>query len=198
MNSHAPLARLLETRKRTALSDGEAIRCAVLVPLIADGDGYSVLYTLRSDHVPNHQGQVSFPGGKHSEGDRDLADTALREANEEVGIDPGEVEVIGCLDDVYTLAARFVITPFVGILPATAQFTVNPGEVADLFTVAVEALLDPVHHGVETRSWDGNDFEIQVITAGRHIIWGATHTITTNLIDCLSANAPETPSRQAR
>src|SRR5690348_17336405 len=101
--------------------DPEAIHCAVLIPMMpvsTNGRGivdYDVVYTLRSEHLPSHKGQVAFPGGKR-EPDEDLLATALRESNEEIGIQPADVEVLGCLDDVSTMAGQFVITPWVGVL----------------------------------------------------------------------------------
>ena len=83
--------------------------CGVLLAILPSEHGYEVLYTLRSQELPSHKGQVAFPGGKHSEEDNSLLVTALREAEEEVGISPGDVEVLGSLDDVYTMATDYVI-----------------------------------------------------------------------------------------
>lgn len=159
-----------------------AIPCAVLIPLVPLGiEDYEVVYTLRSQHLPNHKGQVAFPGGKRS-GHEELLETALRESSEEVGIVPADVEVIGCLDDVGTMAGQYVITPWVGVLPAGYSFRANPGEVADIFAVRLSELGDSRHHSQATRRWDGNEYELPVITAGRHEIWGATLQITGNFI----------------
>jgi 8-oxo-dGTP pyrophosphatase MutT (NUDIX family) len=160
--------------------------CGVLLAILPSSQDYEVLYTLRSQELPSHKGQVAFPGGKHSEEDRSLMETALREAEEEVGIVPGDVEVLGSLDDVYTMATDYVITPYVGLLPPRYEFTANPSEVSDLFTVSLTELRDPEHHGVADRQWRGSNFPVDVITAGPHAIWGATHSITTNLIECLA------------
>lgn len=170
-----------------------AVACAVLVPLVAlDGD-YAVVYTLRSEHLPNHKGQVAFPGGKHSSGrDRDLLGTALREAHEEVGILPEHVEVLGRLDDVHTLAGDFIITPYVGLLPCDYSYRPNPSEVADVFTVRATELADTGHHATEMREWQGAHYPIAVITAGPHKIWGATHRITMDLLARLDAASGST------
>lgn len=202
---HLPdrLASHLRSRRRASLSQRDAIACAVLIPLVPvagegpqgsrgaeSGDDYDVVYTLRSEHLPNHKGQVAFPGGKRS-GHEELLDTALRESSEEVGIAPADVEVVGCLDDVSTMAGQYIITPWVGLLPHGYTFQANPHEVADIFSVRLSALLDPRHHAQATRSWGGNDYELPVITAGRHEIWGATLQITRNFLD-LVAKARET------
>ncbi len=176
------LARHLDARRRLEIGDPDAIACAVLVPLVPVGDDYDVVYTLRSQHLPSHKGQVAFPGGKRSD-DEALVDTALRESAEEIGIDPGDVHIVGCLDDVTTMAGQYVITPWVGLLPPAYEFRPNPGEVADVFSVTLSALGDPRHHASSTKRWGGNDYEISIITAGRHEIWGATHQITMNFLE---------------
>ena len=180
------LARILADRRRRDLTSARAVPCAVLVPILPRAGAFSVVYTLRSEHLPNHKGQVAFPGGKHSNGeDTTLLETALREAREEVDIVPKDVDILGKLDDVCTMAGEFVITPYVGLLPEDYAFRANPGEVDDIFDVPVSSLLDPVHHDIEQREWRGANHTIQVITAGRHKIWGATRLITANLIECV-------------
>jgi hypothetical protein len=104
-----------------------------------------------------------------------------------VGIDPGDVVVLGALDDVYTMATDFRITPFVGVLPANYRFCADPREVTDIFTVSVTDLLDPRHHGVAKREWRGAMYPVDVITAGPHAIWGAPHAMTLGFIDCMRA-----------
>lgn len=185
------LSRHLQGRERLVMQQHSAIPCAVLIPLLPlDCDGaalatlrdYDVVYTLRTEHLPNHKGQVAFPGGKRS-GAEELLETALRESAEEIGIHPHDVQVLGCLDDVSTMAGQYVITPWVGLLPAAYPFCANPREVADIFSVPLSALGDPRHHGQTRRQWGGNDYEVSVITAGRHEIWGATHQITRNFLE---------------
>lgn len=183
------LRRRLQDRTPVILGQSTSIPCAVLVPLVVVGDEYGLVYTLRSQHLPNHKGQVAFPGGKHSlVRDRDLLATALREAHEEIGIVPEDVEVIGRLDDVYTMATDYVITPYVGLVPSGYSYRPNPGEVADVFTINLPDLADAGYHATELREWNGENYPIGVITAGPHKIWGATHRITINLLECL---APE-------
>jgi len=182
----------LRKRDRIAMHDHEAIVCAVLIPLMpvsaehaATIDDYDVVYTLRSEHLPNHKGQVAFPGGKRS-GNEELLHTALRESSEEVGIEPADVTVVGCLDDVSTMAGQYVITPWIGVVPPSYSFRANPREVADIFAVRLSALGDPRYHEQTTKQWGGTDYEISVITAGRHEIWGATHQITRNFLEVVA------------
>ena len=167
------LRRLLSERRRTELTEPDAVACGVLVPILPEPCGPAVVYTLRSEELPSHKGQVSFPGGKRAASDRSLLDTALRETREEIGVDPSDVTILGKLDDVFTMVTDYVITP------------PNPAEVSDLFTVALEDLMNPRYHDVTTKSFRGHEIDIEVITAGRHTIWGATHRITANLIECL-------------
>jgi len=184
MDLHERLREHLANRSRTALARGT--RCAVLVPLLADSPGYRLLYTLRSEHLPSHRGQVAFPGGKHSSGDADLLATALREAHEEVGIAATDVDILGPLDDVYTAVSDFVVTPYVGLLPAVYPLRANPAEVSDLFTVTLDALEDPAHRETQQRQHGSIAFEVEAITAGTHTIWGVTHRITCNFLECIS------------
>jgi 8-oxo-dGTP pyrophosphatase MutT (NUDIX family) len=186
----AELARHLGERERVAVTEPGAITCAVLIPLMPrDGArglaDFDVVYTLRSEHLPSHKGQVAFPGGKRH-GDEESLETALRESCEEIGIASSDVHVLGRLDDVSTMAGQYVITPWVGVLPPGYGFRPNPDEVADIFSVLLADLADPQHHAKTTKSWNGNEYEIAVITAGRHEIWGATHQITRNFLDVVA------------
>lgn len=180
-------SRLLTPSSRTP-GPTTSIPCAVLVPLVPMEGGYGVVYTVRSEQLPSHKGQVAFPGGKHSaERDHDLLATALREAHEEIGIVPSEVDVLGRLAEVHTISADFVIAPYVGLLPRDYPYRANPDEVVDVFVVGVGDLADAAHHTRELREWRGGHYSIDVICAGRHKIWGATHRITMDLLERLGA-----------
>ncbi len=190
LDAPASLDRLrtrLAGRDRRVLSNPRSIACAVLVPLIAGSDGYGVVYTLRSEHLPNHKGQVSFAGGKHQASeDATLLATALREVEEEIGVSSAGIDVLGALDDVYTMGTDFVITPFVALLPENTCFRANASEVAHVFTVSLRDLDDRRHHEKEIKTWRGQEFEVDVIVAGSYRIWGATHRITIELLDYVS------------
>jgi 8-oxo-dGTP pyrophosphatase MutT (NUDIX family) len=190
------LADHLGTRTRAELAGKDAIVCAVLIALMpvsngrpptagadaADLDDFDVVYTLRSEHLPSHKGQVAFPGGKR-DGLEESLQTALRESAEEVGIAPSDVHIVGALDDVSTMAGQFIITPWVGVLPADYAFRPDPSEVADVFFVRLSALGDPRYHASAKKHWGGNSYDVPIITAGRHEIWGATHEITKNFLE---------------
>src|SRR5438046_2129120 len=116
-------------RRRTVLAPPGKTAAAVLVPLLAVDGAPSLLFTRRSNLMPHHQGQIAFPGGRHHpDADADLAATALREAQEEIGLDPADVHLLGPLDDIETVATRFVITPFVGVAPHPYDFRPSPDE----------------------------------------------------------------------
>ena len=121
------------------------VPAAVLIALIRRPEGLTVLYTERSPDLRAHSGQVAFPGGKRDPEDADATATALREAQEEVGLDPALVEVLGSLPP-YVTTTGFVVTPVVGLVPAEAHYQPNPYEVADLFEVPLAFLLDPANH----------------------------------------------------
>jgi 8-oxo-dGTP pyrophosphatase MutT (NUDIX family) len=194
------LAEHLRRRRRLEMSGKDAILCAVLIPLLpvaggtaaANGvgpamlsdDEFDVVYTLRSEDLPSHKGQVAFPGGKR-DGIEGSLEAALRESAEEIGIVPADVRIVGALDDVSTMAGRYIITPWVGLLPPACEFRAEPGEVADIFHVRLSALGDARYQGSTKKHWGGNAYEVPVITAGKHEIWGATHEITRNFLEAV-------------
>jgi len=180
------LARALATRRRVELASSGKTAAAVLVPLLAIDGALHLLYTRRSSTLPHHQGQVAFPGGTREEQDPDLASTALREASEEVGLAPGDVQILGALDDIETLASRFVITPFVGAVPHPYSWRLSPREVDAVFTAPVGQLADPETERQEVWDFDGQAIPIALYPVGGHVIWGATHRITRNLLAVLA------------
>src|SRR5690349_23506359 len=127
---------------------------AVLVPLIDRPDGMTVLLTKRADHLHDHAGQVSFPGGRVDPEDRDAAAAALREAKEEVGLDPDRVDLIGRLDT-YVTRTGFEVVPWVGLVMPPIALVPDPFEVAEVFEVPLGFFLDPAHRRTESRVWQG-------------------------------------------
>jgi 8-oxo-dGTP pyrophosphatase MutT (NUDIX family) len=162
--------------------EGSGVRAsAVLAPLYAvEGEPYVVL-TRRAQHLRSHRGEVSFPGGGH-EGDETLLETALREANEEIGLDPREVTIIGELDHLETVTSRSFIVPFVGVLPACPELEPSPNEVELILHVPLkELMLDGVFReerwGLAPLDRPIYFFEIEGDT-----IWGATAVMLRNLL----------------
>jgi 8-oxo-dGTP pyrophosphatase MutT (NUDIX family) len=161
---------------------------SVLVPLVMRGDGPQVLLTRRTAHLRDHAGQISFPGGRAEPHDADAAATALREAQEEVGLDPARVEVIGALP-AYTTVTSYVVTPVVGLVHGPLALAPDPSEVDEAFEVPLAFLMNPAHHrrhewelaGVRRRflsmPWQG--------PGGEYFIWGATAAMLRNLYGAL-------------
>jgi 8-oxo-dGTP pyrophosphatase MutT (NUDIX family) len=175
------LTHLSLTGERDALAIEGFRRAGVLVPLILRGRGADLLFTRRTDHVETHKGQISFPGGMTDEGDTDIVHTALREAEEELGIAAKYVEIKGILDDI-AVPSGFIITPVVGTLRALPLLTPNPQEVAEAFTVPLAFFCNPANGRSELRDYRGGKREVWFYQHGEHIIWGATAMIVRLLL----------------
>ena len=153
---------------------------AVLIPLLDNGNDWSVLLTQRTQKVEAHKGQISFPGGRIDESDRSLLETALREAREEVGLHERDVAVLGRVDDMRTVASNYIVHPFVGVIPSPYPFTVNKDEVARLITVPFRVFLDG--GSVMPVRYEGGVYESLAYTYDGEVIWGATARIMDNLV----------------
>ena len=180
------LASTLAGRSRVVLSRPEKSVAAVLVPLLTVEGEPHVLYTRRSALLSEHQGQVAFPGGRHHpDEDRDLQTTALREAHEEIGLAPTDVRVLGVLDDIETMATRYVITPYVGVVPYPYEWRPSAAEVDAIFTVPLRVLRAPETLRHEVWDFEGRRVPIDTYPVDGHVIWGATQRITQNLLQML-------------
>ena len=172
---------ILQSRTPATLSAGSFKPAAVLVPIQERADGDYLVLTQRAEMLNSHRGQVAFPGGRVDPDDRGAVETALRESQEEIGIDPRDVRVLGELDQVRA-AANYLVTPVVGLIPFPYEFRLNASETAAVFSVPISALLDqniltvdqrfgsewgPIYH-FHYQSWD---------------IWGATARIIKQLLE---------------
>ena len=175
------LAHLSLTGDRNVLAAEGFRRAGVLVPLILGEGGADLLFTRRTDHVETHKGQISFPGGMVDEVDADIVHTALREAEEELGIGADLIDVRGILDD-HAVPSGFIITPVVGILDALPLLRPNPQEVAEAFTVPFGFFCNPANGRSELREYRGERREVWFYEHGEHIIWGATAMIVRSLL----------------
>ena len=146
---------------------------AVLVPILMRPEGYNVLLTRRAETLRHHKGQVSFPGGRRDAGDVSFAACALREAQEEVGLSPENVEVIGYLDDYPTLS-RYRVTPVVALVRPPERFVFDPSEVAEVFEVPLSVLLDRRRYESRILSKEGFNVPFFEVNFGGQRIWGAT------------------------
>lgn len=166
----------------------EATRPAgVLVPLVEREGEINILLTRRADHLHHHAGQISFPGGRKEEEDATIADTALREAAEEIGLDSRLVTILGVLPQYITLT-RFAITPVVGLVKPPLDLRADPFEVADIFEVPLAHLVDPAHHERHFREENGRRRGFYAIPYGDRFIWGATAGILVNFAALLASH----------
>jgi 8-oxo-dGTP pyrophosphatase MutT (NUDIX family) len=159
---------------------------AVLVPLIDRPDELTVLLTQRTSHLAHHAGQVSFPGGHIEPQDGGPVETALRETEEEVGLDRRRVNVIGYLDT-YITRTGFAVTPVVGVATPPFDLEPDPHEVAEIFEVPLSFLLNRENHQRCTAEFEGVTRYFWAIPYGRHFIWGATAGMLVDLCDILDA-----------
>jgi 8-oxo-dGTP pyrophosphatase MutT (NUDIX family) len=163
-------------------------RAAVLVPLVAHPSGMTVLLTQRTPHLSSHAGQIAFPGGRIEPTDRDPVAGALREAEEEIGLPPSHVEVIGLLDTWIT-GTGYEITPVVGFVGVPYPMTPDPSEVADVFEVPLHFIVDPLNHQSASREANGVTRTFFVLPYENRYIWGATAGILINLAEVLARPA---------
>jgi len=158
---------------------GPSTTAAVLVP-VTDRAEPGVILTQRTDTLRNHAGQVAFPGGRADPGDIDLVATALREAEEEIGLPARAVTVVG-LADRYRTVTGFEVTPVLGVIPPDLPLTAAEAEVAALFEVPLSFLLDPAHHHRVSAPWRGRTRHFYEILWNDRRIWGATAAMIVNL-----------------
>jgi 8-oxo-dGTP pyrophosphatase MutT (NUDIX family) len=170
------------------LSQDRTTPAAVLLLLYEKaGEPYIVL-TRRTEDVEHHKGETSFPGGAFDPQDGDLLTTALRETEEEIGVRPEDVEVLGRLDDIITISG-FVVSPFVGLLPTSSYpFAVNAHEVAELVEVPLRHLMDERNLEQSVGRLGDRWFPILAYHYGDHRIWGATARILKGFFDHLAAS----------
>ncbi len=184
-DSGAPLAGDYDLNP-PAPSGRELTEAAVLVPLVERPRGMTVLLTQRTEHLSDHPGQISFPGGRMEPHDSDPEATALRETEEEIGLDRAFVEVVGRLDH-YETVTGFLVTPVVGLVTPGFALEVDRVEVAEVFEVPLAFILDPSHHERHSRTVNGRQRHFYVIPYEERFIWGATAGMLVNLFRRLSA-----------
>ncbi len=153
---------------------------AVLVPLVDRPEGMTILLTLRTEHLTDHAGQVSFPGGRVEAGDRDVIDTALRETEEETGIERRFIDVLGYLDRYRTITG-FDIEPVVGLVSPGFRLRPDPFEVAEVFELPLERVLCAESFRRQARLHQGRERHFYEIPHEDYHIWGATAGILRNL-----------------
>ena len=151
----------------------DPVAAAVLVALVDRPDGLTVLLTQRASQLAKHAAQVSFPGGRLEPSDPDVASAALREAQEEIGLDPSQVNVIGYLPD-HLVISGFRVTPVLALVTPPISLTPNPAEVAEVFEVPMSHVFDRGNHKARMRRVGDEDMLLYDIPWQGHSIWGAT------------------------
>jgi 8-oxo-dGTP pyrophosphatase MutT (NUDIX family) len=164
----------------------ERIRASVLIALVLREEGPTLLLTRRTAHLNNHAGQVAFPGGRAEAVDASPVETALREAEEEVGLAREHIEVIGTMPDYYT-GTGYIVTPVVALVRPPFELRADPSEVAEIFEVPLAFLMDGAHHQRLSAELPSGRRSFYAMPYQRFYIWGATAGMLRNLFHFLRA-----------
>ena len=182
-----------EIRGEARFVDRATAHAAVLIALIEREDGLQLILTERAERLTSHSGQIAFPGGKVDAEDESPVHTAMREAQEEIGLDRRHVEVLGSLPS-YLTGSAYLVTPVVALVDPACCLCPNPDEVADVFEVPLQFLMNPANHERHALHWEGSRREWYAMPYRHHgeqgeverYIWGATAGMLRNLYRFLS------------
>lgn len=166
----------------------DPIAAAVLIALVDRPEGLTVLLTQRASQLAKHAAQVSFPGGRLEPSDPDIASAALREAQEEIGLDPASVQVVGYLPD-HLVISGFRVTPVLSLVTPPISLMANPEEVAEVFEVPLSHFFDPANHKARLRRVGDEDILLYDIPWQGQNIWGATAGMLLTLVRMVQENA---------
>ncbi|MDZ7730080.1 MAG: CoA pyrophosphatase [Natrialbaceae archaeon] len=162
--------------------DDQPFDAAVLAPIIERPEGDALLFTKRADHLGEHPGQMSFPGGGAEPEDDSLLETALREANEEIGLDADEASVVGRIDDIRTIT-EYSVTPYVARIP-DREYIPDEREVAEIAMLPVASLTNPENYECDRRTHPHyGDIVVHYFHVGPYTVWGATGRILVQLLE---------------
>jgi 8-oxo-dGTP pyrophosphatase MutT (NUDIX family) len=175
------------------LVDSSLTRAAVLVPIVRRQTGLTVLLTKRTEHLRDHAGQIAFPGGRCEESDQSPIATAMREAAEEVGLFPGQIEVLGQLPE-YRTGTGFLITPVVGLVSPPLNLRLDDFEVAEAFETPLDFLLDPANHHRHQIKIGDDWHEYWALPWQGYYIWGATAGMLVSLYRLLALVSSDPPA----
>jgi 8-oxo-dGTP pyrophosphatase MutT (NUDIX family) len=173
------IEKILRHRKKERITGENLKASAVLIPIFYSQGQYHILFTERSDAVVFHKGQVCFPGGTQEPSDSSLLQTALREAEEEIGLEAKDVEILGELDDMVIFVTSYVISPFVAFISQPQSLRTNDKEVKGAFCVPLSFLMDEANFNSDSYAYEYEG----------HIIWGATARILKQFIELLKSES---------
>ncbi len=183
--------KILQNRARNEIRDEKFKPSAVLIPLYEKGNELHTIVTLRPQNMKNHQGQFAFPGGVRDAGDKNFEETALREAEEEVGLKREHVKILGILDDIIT-PTHYRIVPVVGTIPCPYAFTPSAREIDKILEVELSALCDVKNFREQTgQTVDGYILTAPFFDYNGHTIWGATGRMLKQLLFLLYGWKPQ-------
>jgi 8-oxo-dGTP pyrophosphatase MutT (NUDIX family) len=179
---------LLRVPEALALEVAGRTDAGVLVPLYERDGEFHAVFTKRRDDLRRHPGEISFPGGRRDDGDSDLSETALREAEEEIGLPRSDVEIVGALQPTPTIATGYSVYPFVGLIEPGHEWKLSPREVAEV----IELSFAELREGYARRRLLRRGLPIRTDTylVGEHMIWGATARIIADLFDRIEIPTP--------
>lgn len=187
MNVHPDeIEKFLTQRQRKELNRPDLVHAGVLILLFHKDTGLHVLLTKRSSDVEHHRGQISFPGGAVDDSDDNIVATAARETEEEIGIPPSEIRVLGLFDDTWT-PSGFRITPVIAYSKTQPEVHPSPLEVEEVLDVPLSFFLDPRNERVKQLMRDGTPVDVYFYTHGSNEIWGATAAMLRSLVRALQS-----------
>jgi 8-oxo-dGTP pyrophosphatase MutT (NUDIX family) len=176
------LQRRLSQRQRHVIQGESLTSSAVLVPIVKKPAGMELLFTKRTDTMEHHKGQISFPGGAADETDTSLADTALRESSEEIGLDRSAVSILGMMDDLQT-PSGFIVTPVVGFIEHLPPLQSNSDEVAEVIFIPMRLFFDDSRRHSKIIELNGMKREVYFFDVWKEPVWGATAFFVKQLVD---------------
>jgi 8-oxo-dGTP pyrophosphatase MutT (NUDIX family) len=182
----AAIKKILSERKKIQIIDKDRIDSAVLIPIYKDVGDYHIVFIRRTETVKVHKGQISFPGGTRDATDATLLDTAMREAMEEIGLQAGDMTLLGELDDEITTTSNFIVTPFVAMIPWPYPLTKNDDEVAEIISMPISALQDKSCVKMDIETTDGGIvLDSYNFYYRGNVVWGATARILKKFLDII-------------
>jgi 8-oxo-dGTP pyrophosphatase MutT (NUDIX family) len=179
------LKQFFAQRAKRYITDKRRLDSAVLIPIYRRDENYGIVFIKRTTMVKVHKGQISFPGGTREKGDKNLLDTALREAEEEIGLSRENVTVLGEMDDEITTTSNYIVTPFVAKIPWPYNFTLNREEVENIISIPIRSLQDKSCMKSDTEIVDGEKVSSFTYNYQGTVIWGATARILNKLLEII-------------